>query len=365
MADVVDRRVTMGTTNNPEITDPVDIFLDNLNLCRKIVFRDADSLFRVVAEQLYDTQMLHEEVRMECIRFMFRKRGFFQRRIKMSFDEYLRCLANAESPGSMLEVRALCHLYRRNVFIYKPLQPPRQIILSQQYRENFHIFVEWTNFFHSVYPRSDIGDAAVGQAVAFKLLYKMLFRLPDVELATEMMLHPETFKAGTHFESNDDENAVRLHCANGRSFKLDRPDETLCLFVDHTECPFHNKELQKGKPISCTRIVLYEKRWPFPFAAAKSLDPHIYRNVEHFWAKEIRCPSLPQNFTVGSKCRVFLSWTDKGNLGCIQAIHNYSCDVQLETTGQVIVAAFWHLQSLSPGPPRHRKPFDSRQQPGR
>lgn len=45
---------------------------------RKHTARDASCLFRVIAEQMYDTQMLHYEVRLECVRFMTRKRRIFE-----------------------------------------------------------------------------------------------------------------------------------------------------------------------------------------------------------------------------------------------------------------------------------------------
>jgi len=70
------RPITSGSRQAP---DPYDQYLESRGLYRKHTARDASSLFRVIAEQMYDTQMLHYEIRLECVRFMTLKRRIFEK----------------------------------------------------------------------------------------------------------------------------------------------------------------------------------------------------------------------------------------------------------------------------------------------
>lgn len=72
----VQRPITSGSRQAP---DPYDQYLESRGLYRKHTARDASSLFRVIAEQMYDTQMLHYEIRLECVRFMTLKRRIFEK----------------------------------------------------------------------------------------------------------------------------------------------------------------------------------------------------------------------------------------------------------------------------------------------
>lgn len=77
------RPITSGSRQAP---DPYDQYLESRGLYRKHTARDASSLFRVIAEQLYDTQSLHYEIRLECVRFMTQKRRIFE---KVRWIDYL------------------------------------------------------------------------------------------------------------------------------------------------------------------------------------------------------------------------------------------------------------------------------------
>lgn len=85
------RPITSGSRQAP---DPFDQFLESRNMYRKHTARDASCLFRVIAEQMYDTQMLHYEVRLECVRFMTRKRRIFEqvRRLYNPNEGIIICL---------------------------------------------------------------------------------------------------------------------------------------------------------------------------------------------------------------------------------------------------------------------------------
>ncbi|EDV33333.2 uncharacterized protein Dana_GF23928, isoform B [Drosophila ananassae] len=377
MSEVMARRVSLGSR---EPTDPMDKFLEQYLLFRKHTVKDGTSLFRVVSEQLYDTQMLHYEIRKECVRFMFRKRRFFEPFVNGDFDKYLTRLERSRGRGSMLELRALCHLYRHNVFLYKPFELGRLYVFNKNYRSKFCIFLDGQDHFDTVFNMTEITTAAICQAIAYKLLYKMLFCLPDVNLAVETMLYPQTFEKGSEKELDNNGNVVRVLCSNGRSFKLDRPEYTGCLLTDYRMCPFHYRTWDKfnrlqGDHLSCVRLVLKDKRVPFPYTVAKAMDPYIYRNVELHWlniarqeARSLNVYTGDYNFKVGAKCQVDLPTDEVGKMSIchIQAI-NYDKTLSVvfvENMGKMMTVPYETLHPLPPGQfqPWHRTQNQRRRQ---
>ncbi|XP_039502686.1 protein ovarian tumor locus [Drosophila santomea] len=359
MSETLQRSVSIGTR---KASDPIDLFLEHHRLFRKHILMDASSLFRVIAEQVYDTQMLHYEVRMECVRFMFRRSSRFRRFVVGNFDEYLWRLGKTKTAGTMLELSALCHLYRRNVIIYEPFNLGRLVTYSKDYQENLRIFVTRRGHFDSVLTMQDVDMAAVCQAVAFKMLYKHMFRIPDVSLAVEWMLHPETFKCGIDFEFDPRGKVIRLLCRNGRSFKLDCPESTICLLESYKLCPFHNRRLALGRQsrdLSCMLGFLQQNKQPFCYLIAKSMDPYMFRNVELTSLIETRREAMQwniymgdYNFKVGAKCQVELDTNRRDLLSTcyIQSIdrNKSACQVFIEEQGKLVVVPYDNLHPLPP-----------------
>ncbi|XP_016954765.1 protein ovarian tumor locus [Drosophila biarmipes] len=362
MSEMLHRPVSLGSKRSP---DPIDLFLEQHLLFRKHTVRNASCLFRVVAEQVYDTQMLHHEVRMECVRYMFRKRSSFRRFVSGDYDEYLWRLQMPRTAGTMLELCVLGHLYRRNVIIYKPFDLGDLVIHREGYPETLRVFVNHRGHFDSVLMKSEIELAAIGQAVAFKLLYKHFFRLPDIDLAVEWMLHPETFRWGTDLEFDHRGNAIRLLCSNGRSFKLDRPSHTSCILANYQGCPFHNPRLKVRRfMVSCMRRLLERNRPPISYLTAKSLDPYMYRNVELNCLQEDLRKSINSNvykgdynFKVGAKCQVESEVSQRLSVCHIQAISEdkSSCLVFVEGQGKFKDVPY---NNLHPLPPNEFQPWD-------
>ncbi|XP_017063026.2 protein ovarian tumor locus [Drosophila eugracilis] len=366
MAKVVQRSVSFGSKRTP---DPMDRYLELHFLYRKHMIRDSSCLFRAVAEQIYDTQMLHYEVRQECVRYMFRKRSSFRPYVRGDYDNYLYLLKRRKTKGTMLELRALCHLYRRNAIIYKPFELGKFVVYDKAYPETIHIFVSHQEYFDSVMTMSEIEMAAVCQAVAYKLVYKNLFRLPDVNLAVEWMLYPQTFNC-INFEFDQQGNVISLVCCNGRIFRLDRPEHTVCLLDNYEQCPFHNSRLKFGQqnkqssPMSCMRHILEQNGTPFRYSVAKALDPYNYRNFE-FISQIVRLEAQLRNiylgdynFKVGAKCLVDLHNNKKQLSTChIQAINNNKtyCKVFVEQLGKLLEVPY---DKLHPLPPGEFKPWD-------
>ncbi|KAH8333075.1 hypothetical protein KR074_004129, partial [Drosophila pseudoananassae] len=358
MSEFMDQRVCLGSR---EVTNPIDKFLEQYLLIRKHTMNDSSNVFRVVSEQLYDTQMLHYEIRMECVRFMFRKRGFFEPLIDGDFDEYLTRLQNSQKKGSMLELRALCHLYKRNVVLYKPFELGRVLVFNKNYPEKFWIFMNENDHFDSVFSMTEVGAAAVCQSIAYKLLYKMLFCLPDVNLAVQMMLYPKTFENGIKIELDNNNSVIRMVCSNGRSFKLDRPENTGCLLTDYRRCQFHYRYWENSNSLhednlSCVRLVLKNNRVPFPYSIAKAMDPYMYRNMELKFARESKYLNIyfgDYNFKVGAKCHVDLDTDGLGEMSIchIQAINfdKTLCVVFVESLGRTLTVPYETLHPLPPG----------------
>lgn len=69
------RPFSSGSRQTP---DPIDKYLEKVGYYRKHTARDSTSLYRCVAEQMFDSQTYHEFVRQECIRYMGRQRAAFE-----------------------------------------------------------------------------------------------------------------------------------------------------------------------------------------------------------------------------------------------------------------------------------------------
>ncbi|KAL7745597.1 hypothetical protein ACLKA6_009819 [Drosophila palustris] len=405
------RPITSGSRQAP---DPFDQYLESRSMYRKHTARDASCLFRVIAEQMYDTQMLHYEVRLECVRFMTRKRRIFEKHVRGDFDAYMLDMAKPKTYGTVLELRALCYMYRRNVILFEPYNLGTSVTYDKRFKDDFWVFNANEYHFDSIYTVDYIEMAAVCQSISFKLLYKMLFKLPDVSYAVETMLHPQTFNWNNYEMEIDEKGYItRLICCDGRTFQLDLPDDTKCILENYKLCQFHNNpkppkhnmalqsadmgsvalsamsdatnrrfdlaEIDSLLPgvstemlymcphrlNSCVRQLLDEGITPFPYKVAKSLDPHMYRNIEFdSWndmrkeAKRYNIYANDYNFKVGAKCYVeLLIDTDPRMYTChIQEIgaDKSHCVVYVEKFAKNCVVPF---ESLHPVPPDEFRPW--------
>ncbi|XP_041675178.1 protein ovarian tumor locus isoform X2 [Drosophila eugracilis] len=389
------RPITSGSRQAP---DPYDQYLESRGLYRKHTARDASSLFRVIAEQMYDTQMLHYEIRLECVRFMTLKRRIFEKDIPGDFDSYMQDMSKPKTYGTMTELRAMSYLYHRNVILYEPYNMGTSVIFNRRYPENFRVFFNNENHFDSVYKVEYIENAAICQSIAFKLLYQKLFKLPDVSFAVEIMLHPHSFNWDRYDVQFDDKGyMVRIQCSDGRVFTLDLPVKTNCILENYMLCNFHNgsanqiynsrkggrRELKQQEqdrkqtghesndqmPMcpnrleSCVRQLLDYGITPFPYKVAKSMDPFMYRNIEFdSWndmrkeAKRYNVYVNDYNFKVGAKCKVELENQLEMSTCHIQNISKDRTHsvVFVEAIGKKLWVPY---ESLHPLPPEEYRPW--------
>lgn len=170
-------------------------------------------------------------------------------------------------------------------------------------------------------------------AICYEILYKDLFKLPDVSFAVEQMLHGPTFENMDYRTDTDEEGyPIRLYLSDGRAFELDLPHNTNCILENYKLCHFHysnfprySDDLQRelkaasceeyernsliiqrtaesflpNKYVSCVRQLLQEGITPFPYKVAKALDPNMYRNIEFDSWNEMRKELKLQNWYNG------------------------------------------------------------------
>lgn len=286
------RQFSSGSRPPP---DPYDQFLDSEGFYRKHTARDASCLFRTVAELMFDTQESHQSVRRDCVNFMIAHRDQYELEIRMDFDEYVRDMLKPRTYGTFLELKALGHLYKRNVLLYQPYDLGAWLVCDNQYTGDcLRIFFAPEKHFDPIFTKNFIVKAAFCQckcensveesgishdnainpifssffsldraAICYETLYKSVFNLPDVEYAVEMMLHGIQEDDLKRFEYDNDLYANHIVLKDGRKFELDRPGEfcddfgltsnaltpkrfvyisesTLCILDDSTLCHFHN-----------------------------------------------------------------------------------------------------------------------------
>uniref|UniRef100_A0A1I8M9Y6 Uncharacterized protein n=1 Tax=Musca domestica TaxID=7370 RepID=A0A1I8M9Y6_MUSDO len=390
------RQFTSGSRQAP---DPYDQFLEEHQFYRKHTARDASCLFRVISEQMYDTQLHHLAIREKCVNYMRKHRKFFQNLVDRDFDEYLDDMSKPKTYGTLLELQAAGYLFERNVILFEPFDLGKYFNEHRSYfKEVFRVFYTPERHFDSVFTSEYIQEAAICQSIVYEILYKDLFKLPDVAFAVEQMLHGPNFENMEYTtNTNEDGYATRLYLSDGREFELDLPHNTDCILENYKLCHFHytnfprfSDDLQRelkgahhednekntlliqrtaesflpNKYMSCVRQLLQENITPFPYKVAKALDPNMYRNIEFDSWNEMRKEMKLQNwyngdsnFKVGAKCHVKLRKSEQDLYTChIQeiAVDKGQCIVFVEQLGEKRLVPY---ENLTPLPPDQFKPW--------
>ncbi|XP_054728339.1 uncharacterized protein LOC129237548 isoform X2 [Anastrepha obliqua] len=388
------RQFTSGSRQAP---DPFDQFLEENNFYRKHTARDASCLFRVISEQMYDTQLHHLAIRKKCVRYMRKHRDFFAPLIERDLDEYLDDMSKPKTYGTLIELQAVGYMFQRNVLLFEPFNLGNFYSTRSYFNDLFRVFYTPERHFDSVFTCDYIKDAAICQAICYEILYKDLYKLPDVAFAVEHMLHSPALESMEYTsESNEEGYCTRIHLTDGRVFSFDLPHETNCILENYELCHFHYtnfprlsddlhremkmhtncdeyektalcktaESLLPHKYISCVRQLLQEGITPFPYKVAKALDPNMYRNIEFdAWNEQRKEQKLQNwyngdtNFKVGAKCHVKLCKSENDVYTChIQeiAVDKGYCIVFIEQLGEKRLVPY---ESLTPLPPDQFKPW--------
>ncbi|XP_055909119.1 protein ovarian tumor locus isoform X2 [Eupeodes corollae] len=384
------------TSGSRQAPDPFDQYLEENNFYRKHTARDASCLFRTISEQVYDTQQYHLTIRKRCVSYMRKHRSYFESQVERDLDEYLDDMSKPKSYGTLIELQAASFVFKRNVLLFEPYTLGSHFSYRPEFTDVFRVFYTPERHFDSVFTLDYIKDVAICQSVCYEILYKDLFKLPDVTFAVEQMLHSNSLETSSYStECNEDGYCTKIIIEDGRSFDFDLPENTCCILENYRLCHFHNpnflrfsEELQRelketkkddnkhkflsktvdsllpDKYISCVRQLLLEGITPFPYKVAKALDPNMYRNIEFdAWneaRKELKLQNWyngDSNFKVGAKCHVKLQKSENDLYTChIQeiAMEKGYCVVFIEQLGEKRLVPY---DSLKPLPADQFKPW--------
>lgn len=386
------RQFASGSRQAP---DPYDQFLEREGYYRKHVARDATCLFRTFSEQVFDVQMYHGKVRMDCIRWMRKKSEEYSKKISGDLDEYITEMSKLRSYGSFIELHALAHAYRRNVLLFEPYNLGTWFVKDDRYQQAVLVFFSPEKHFDSIFPITFIQNAAYCQALVYEILYVNVFKLPDVMYSVERMLHDPDGKSLNATKSCDKTNHMnedRFVTSEGKQFVFNTAEETKCVLENYLLCHFHNKDnfdtivdayrnkknendlketpniktynntrvlfnpMLCDSKISCVRQLLKEGITPFPYKVAKALDQNIYRNIEFDSWSEVRRELRYQTWyfdqnclQVGAKCMVQLDDLDKRIFtGYVQQISSGKgpCVVYVEDIGECRTIPYERLQAV-------------------
>uniref|UniRef100_UPI00358E20EE UDP-N-acetylglucosamine transferase subunit ALG13-like isoform X1 n=1 Tax=Myxine glutinosa TaxID=7769 RepID=UPI00358E20EE len=292
----------------PQQAQSIDEYLSSHGLYRKFIAKDGSCLFRAVAEQVFNTQSLHQDVRRQCVAFLRRNRDKFESFVEGSFEERLHLLSNTKEWAGEIEINALSIMYSRDFIIYQEPGCPPANVTEHGFRDKVLLCFSNGNHYDSVYSRKFPAVAGICQAVLYELLYEHVF---DVKRET-LRAAVELYRSRKN-NDNSSEEAILESYGSGDIESI-------------------------------------------PFSVMKSLDPFVYRNVEfEVWVASKKeqletdfTLSTGLHFTEGDQCLVRLE--ERGERyypACITEVFSESGPVNVyieELKGSKCVA----LKNLKP-----------------
>ncbi|XP_061843945.1 putative bifunctional UDP-N-acetylglucosamine transferase and deubiquitinase ALG13 isoform X2 [Nerophis lumbriciformis] len=314
----------------------MDDYLASLGLYRKIVARDASSLFRAVSEQLYYSQNYHHRIRQDCANFMRANASVFEPFVEGSFEKYLERLEDPKETVGQVEIKALSQLYRRCFLIYRYPGKPPTFISEDHFVDQVTLCCSINGHYDIIYPRTYPASAALCQGVVYQLLYTKVFGCEEAELCQAV----EAFRVGGRRYRNsvcsDEVPEERGHREEAESGGA--TDE---------------KQADDGKleaPPPCR----------LPYKVMKSLDGEVYRNVE-FDVWQDTCKEMQKSdymvfagrqYFLGDKCQVRLEPKGKYFNAFIQEVgtHSAAVTVFIEELGEKHLVPLTDLKPVNPVP---------------
>ncbi|KAM9857045.1 putative bifunctional UDP-N-acetylglucosamine transferase and deubiquitinase ALG13 [Aulostomus maculatus] len=327
----------------------MDEYLSSLGLYRKMVARDASSLFRAVSEQLYYSQNYHQKIRQDCANFMRTNPSIFEPFVEGSFEKYLERLEDPKETVGQVEIKALSQLYKHCFLIYRYPGKPATVISEDNFIDKVTLCCSINGHYDIVYPRSYPVSAALCQSLVYELLYTQVFKCEEVELCQAM-------------------EATRV---GGRRY---RNSPSVCSDVDvgydTPEDRGHREEVESGgtpeeklRPTDDSKPPVEApppSRLSLPFKVVKSLDGDVYRNVE-FDVWQDTCKEMQKTdymvfagrqYFLGDKCQVRLEPKGKYYNAFIQEVgtHSSAVTVFIEELGEKHLVPLTDLKPVNPVP---------------
>ncbi|XP_057699767.1 putative bifunctional UDP-N-acetylglucosamine transferase and deubiquitinase ALG13 isoform X2 [Corythoichthys intestinalis] len=326
----------------------MDDYLASLGLYRKMVARDASSLFRAVSEQLYYSQNYHRTIRQECADFMRANALVFEPFVEGSFEKYLERLEDPKETVGQVEIKALSELYRRRFVIYRyPGKAATVISESDDFGDEVTLSCSINCHYDIVYPRSYPASAALCQALVYELLYTKVFGFEEAELSQAT----EAFKAGGRRYRNS------LSVCSDADAADDRGHATSCREEAESGEEKPRVSAEDVKPPSEAPP---PSRLSLPYKVMKSLDGDVYRNVE-FDVWQDTCKEMQKTdymvfagrqYFLGDKCQVRLEPKGKYFNAFIQEVgmHSAAVTVFIEELGEKHCVPLTDVKAVNPVP---------------
>ncbi|XP_041461129.1 OTU domain-containing protein 4-like isoform X2 [Lytechinus variegatus] len=241
--------------------EPIDDFLASQGLVRKITAKDGSCLFRAVAEQVFHTQALHNDVRQACIRFMERNKEHFEPFVEGPFEQHLDKLQTAKEWAGQVEISALSLMYKRDFIIYQDPGKPPSNVTQNGYPNKVLLCFSNNNHYDSVFTKQYQNSLGVCQSIVYEILYKRVFNIAkEADEAVEVLRNsPGKKPHSRHYGYSD-------HGPNAGGDSLNQ------------RSPRRHEDEERDR---FGRLRIEKRRPPLPYKVAKALDPDMYRNVEY------------------------------------------------------------------------------------
>ncbi|XP_044200091.1 putative bifunctional UDP-N-acetylglucosamine transferase and deubiquitinase ALG13 isoform X1 [Thunnus albacares] len=329
----------------------MDEYLCSLGLYRKMVARDASSLFRAVSEQLYYSQNYHQKIRQECANFMRANTCIFEPFVEGSFEKYLERLEDPKETVGQVEIKALSQLYRRCFLIYRYPGKPATVISEDDFIDKVTLCCSINGHYDIVYPRSYPASAALCQSVVYELLYTQVFGCEEAELCQAM----DAFRVGGRRYRNSPSMCSDVDI--GYDTPEDRGHSREESELGGAAEEKHRTVTDDGKPPAEAPP---PSRLSLPYKVMKSLDGEVYRNVE-FDVWQDTCKEMQKTdymvfagrqYFLGDKCQVRLEPKGKYYNAFIQEVgtHSSAVTVFIEELGEKHLVPLTDLKPVNPVP---------------
>ncbi|KAF2904833.1 hypothetical protein ILUMI_01339 [Ignelater luminosus] len=262
-----------------------DFWLESLGYYRKNVAYDETCLFRAVSEQLFATQINHEEIRKRCITYGKQHSRQFAHLVPKKKDWYerLKKLGVHMVVCNELEIQLICCTYSVDITLFiAATNDKKEFYPLTRYKGEQRLLLcqMGEDHYDAVYPKEHIASAGFCQSVVYNMLYEKVFEIPDAEAIAHSMLHDKQ----TNYVTYSPEVVTPKN--ESKDNKMDCDNSNL---VDHA---------QQSSMLA-----------PFPFKIAKALDPNMYRNIEYdTWIEQRREMRLgnwyygDNNLILGTRC---------------------------------------------------------------
>uniref|UniRef100_A0A667WG48 ubiquitinyl hydrolase 1 n=1 Tax=Myripristis murdjan TaxID=586833 RepID=A0A667WG48_9TELE len=315
----------------------MDEYLASLALYRKMVARDASSLFRAVSEQLYHSQSYHQKIRQDCANYMRANRCKFEPFVEGSFDKYLERLEDPKVSRPLTPQRCFV--------IYRYPGKPATVITEDEFTDKVMLCCSNNGHYDIVYPRSYPASAALCQSILYELLYTRVFGVDEADLHQSM----DAFRVGGRRYRNSPSA-----CSDG-DMGYELPEDRSHKYT-HTHTHTHDKAragTDDSKVLQGTGLSL-------PYKVLKSLDTDLYRNLEFdVWldsCKELQKTDYMvfagRQYFLGDKCQVRLELKGKYYNAFIQEVgtHSSAVTVFIEELGEKHLVPLTNLKPVNPVP---------------